>query len=71
MGRLAGIATSFVAEDLSIRIAMGIYGISGFISMLCCIALPFDTTGKDLKDDVQGGVMGHIELQEVRDEENG
>ncbi len=59
--------TSFVAEDLSVETAMGIYGGSGAIALLCCLFLE-DTTGKDLRDSVDRRVFagtGHIELQEV------
>ena len=52
LGRVAGMITSFVSEDLSITLAMLLYGIGGLIAFICVILLKQDTTGMDMATEI-------------------
>merc|ERR1712013_47064 len=61
-GRFAGILTSFIAQDLSIRAGMAIYGVSGVVAYVCTSMLQQDTLGKDLATSIQPQNIGALEL---------
>jgi MFS family permease len=50
LGRIAGMITTVVAEDLSLVHAMLIYSILGLCSVVITLILPQDTTGLKMKD---------------------
>lgn len=55
LGRIAGMITTIVAEDLSIVVAMTIYCLMGFFSFALTLMLPHDTTGLKMKDHINRG----------------
>jgi len=55
LGRIAGMITTVVAEDLNIVVAMMIYCFFGFFSFFLTLLLPQDTTGLKMKDEVNRG----------------
>jgi len=55
LGRIAGMITTIVAEDLRIVVAMKIYSIFGFFSFVLTLLLPQDTTGMKMTDQVDRG----------------
>lgn len=50
LGRIAGMITTVVAEDLSLVIALAIYSLLGFLSFALTLMLPQDTTGLKMRD---------------------
>jgi len=55
LGRIAGMITTVIAEDLKIVDAMKIYSIFGFFSFVLTLLLPQDTTGMKMMDQVDRG----------------
>jgi len=55
LGRIAGMITTVVAEDLTVVVAMLIYCLCGFFSFLLTLMLPMDTTGLKMMDQVNRG----------------
>ena len=70
-GRIAGMFTSFVSEDMSLTNGMLLYGVGGLISTICILFLERDTTGMDMPTEINkqkvnvNNVTGHVELQEL------
>ena len=56
LGRFAGIATSYISQDLSIKMGMMLYGLSGIVASVSINSLPQDTLGKDLATSVQSQI---------------
>jgi len=52
LGRIAGMITTVVSEDLNIVVAMMIYCLIGYFSFFLTLLLPQDTTGLKMKDEV-------------------
>jgi len=55
LGRIAGMITTLVAEDIKLDIAMVVYAVLGFLSFSLTLTLPQDTTGLKLRDHVDRG----------------
>jgi len=65
IGRVAGMITTVVAEDLNLVSAMMIYSLFGFFTLFLTVMLPQDTTGMEMKDQVD---FSSLELKIVNDE---
>jgi len=69
MGRIAGMITTFVAEDTEVVAAMLIYTIFGFFSFFLTVLLPQDTTGMEMRDQVDRGKVEMSTYSRNRDED--
>ena len=49
LGRIAGILTSFLSNDIPVNVSMLLFGISGLIAVICCLFIP-DTSNKSMSD---------------------
>jgi len=56
LGRIAGMITTVVAEDISLESAMIVYAGIGFFSFVMTLILPQDTTGQKMRDHVDRSV---------------
>jgi len=55
MARIAGVVTPLIAiqlNSLDDKISVGIYCGFGLLGIIACTTLPFDTTGRALKDEI-------------------
>lgn len=56
LGRFAGISTSYISQDLSIKMGMMLYGLSGIIATICMFFIKHDTLGQQLKTSIQSQI---------------